>query len=299
LTFSKLIFGGVTRYRILPSSTGGEDDRVRRKSPRRAGERTERKTSVSDDIPSWVQYGGSQRRYDSIDMGPAMLLEWTLLPKISAGMGGISDAIENYNGNERERDMTIRSLTWDPRHIFRYVDINDDKINGQVAESIDRRELASSPSSLQGKNRNDAFASDFRSRVGGLSMQIDCIVRRVLDGRVMRPAEVDDNGNLLTYKEAKESASMEDFSSLDDTSRQLSLAALEAEELALLGLNPVKGLLLYGPPGCGKTALAREISLALRARAPKVVSAPELLDRWVGGSERLVRELFHRPNLRQ
>ena len=216
-----------------------------------------------------------------------------LLPKISAGMGGISDAIENYNGNERERDMTIRSLTWDPRHIFRYVDINDDKINGQVAESIDRRELASSPSSLQGKNRNDAFASDFRSRVGGLSTQIDCIVRRVLDGRVMRPAEVDDNGNLLTYKEAKESASMEDFSSLDDTSRQLSLAALEAEELALLGLNPVKGLLLYGPPGCGKTALAREISLALRARAPKIVSAPELLDRWVGGRERLVRELFH------
>ena len=293
LTFSKLIYGGVTRYRILPSSTSGEDDRVRRKSPRRAGERTERKTSVSDDIPSWVQYGGSQRRYDSIDMGPAMLLEWTLLPKISAGMGGISDASENHNGNERERDMTIRSLTWDPRDIFRYVDINDDKVNGQVAESIDRRELASSPTSLQGKDRNDAFASDFRSRVGGLSTQIDCIVRRVLDGRVMRPAEVDDNGNLLTYKEAKESASMEEFSSLDDTSRQLSLAALEAKELALLGLNPVKGLLLYGPPGCGKTALAREISLALRARAPKIVSAPELLDRWVGGSERLVRELFH------
>jgi vesicle-fusing ATPase len=109
----------------------------------------------------------------------------------------------------------------------------------------------------------------------------------------MRPAEVDDNGNLLTYKEAQESASIENFSSLDDTSRQLSLAALEAQELAVLGLTPVKGLLLYGPPGCGKTALAREISMALRARAPKIVSAPELLDRWVGGSERLVRELFH------
>jgi vesicle-fusing ATPase len=43
----------------------------------------------------------------------------------------------------------------------------------------------------------------------------------------------------------------------------------------------------------GKTALAREIARALKARAPKIVSAPELLDRWVGGSERLVRELFH------
>ena len=38
--------------------------------------------------------------------------------------------------------------------------------------------------------------------------------------------------------------------------------------------------------------LAREISKALRARAPKIVAAPELLDRWVGGSEKLVRELF-------
>ena len=41
--------------------------------PRRAGERTERKTSVYEDIPSWVQYGGSERRYNAIDMGPAML----------------------------------------------------------------------------------------------------------------------------------------------------------------------------------------------------------------------------------
>ena len=39
--------------------------------------------------------------------------------------------------------------------------------------------------------------------------------------------------------------------------------------------------------------MAREIARALKARAPKIVSAPELLDRWVGGSERLVRELFH------
>lgn len=38
--------------------------------------------------------------------------------------------------------------------------------------------------------------------------------------------------------------------------------------------------------------LAREISKALRARAPKIVAAPELLDRWVGGSEKLVRALF-------
>ena len=38
--------------------------------------------------------------------------------------------------------------------------------------------------------------------------------------------------------------------------------------------------------------LARQIARALRARAPKIVSAPELLDRWVGGIEKLARGLF-------
>ena len=77
-----------------------------------------------------------------------------------------------------------------------------------------------------------------------------------------------------------------------ETDGELSQAALEADELALLGLTPVRGLLLYGPPGCGKTALAREISRALRARSPKILAAPELLDRWVGSSEKLIRNLF-------
>jgi vesicle-fusing ATPase len=138
-----------------------------------------------------------------------------------------------------------------------------------------------SPSSLSGKDRNEAFRSDFRSTVGGLQPQIESIVRRVLDGRVIRPAE-----------EASQGGDDTAASGGDETTTELSMAALEAEELSLLGLSPVRGLLLYGPPGCGKTALAREISRSLRARAPKIVSAPELLDRWVGGSEKLTRALF-------
>lgn len=46
-----------------------------------------------------------------------------------------------------------------------------------------------------------------------------------------------------------------------------------------------------------KTVLAREISNALDARPPKIVAAPELLDRWIGGSEKLVRDLFSEAEL--
>jgi vesicle-fusing ATPase len=298
LTFAKLLYGGVTRYRILPSSSGGGGIGP----PRRAGEKTERKTSARERVPSWVQYGGAERRYDAVDMGPAMVLEYTLLPKIQGGKSDTLGDNSDDDGRGGGGDMTLRRLAWRPRDMFRYVVDDDEEANRSAVDDRGGWTSSSSSSSslLQGKDRNDAFASDFRSRVGGLGRQIDNIVRRVLDGRVLRPAEVDEDGNLLSYGDARGrgagGGSGDDdgaLSSLDDASRRLSLAALEAEELALLGLTPVRGLLLYGPPGCGKTALAREIARALRARAPKIVSAPELLDRWVGGSERLVRELFH------
>jgi len=59
-----------------------------------------------------------------------------------------------------------------------------------------------------------------------------------------------------------------------------------------MGFSHVKGILLYGPPGCGKTLIARKIGQALNSREPKVVNGPEILDKYVGGSEEKIRELF-------
>eukprot|EP00985_Skeletonema_marinoi_P007762 scaffold3453_cov230-Skeletonema_marinoi.AAC.14 len=284
LIFGRLLYGGATRYRLLPSSTGNSNSTSMR-PPRRAGERTERKTSASQQIPSWVQYGGTERRYDGIDMGPAMIIEWTLMPKISG-----LQVDESVSGAKRKGDMILRKFAWKPQNMFNFID----DIEQPETKAKEQETNFAGAISLSGSDRNEAFTSGFQQRVGGLGKQIDAIVRRVLDGRVIRPAEMDENGNLLSYKEAKQQpgADGDELGYLDNASKQLSLAALEAEELSLLGLTPVRGLLLYGPPGCGKTALAREIAIALCARAPKIVSAPELLDRWVGGSEKLVRELF-------
>lgn len=62
--------------------------------------------------------------------------------------------------------------------------------------------------------------------------------------------------------------------------------------IAQLGIKHVRGMLLYGPPGCGKTLIARKISQALTAKEPKVVNGPEILDKFVGESERKIRDLF-------
>ena len=43
-----------------------------------------------------------------------------------------------------------------------------------------------------------------------------------------------------------------------------------------LGINHVRGMLLYGPPGCGKTLIARQIGKVLNAREPKIINGPEV-----------------------
>lgn len=60
-----------------------------------------------------------------------------------------------------------------------------------------------------------------------------------------------------------------------------------------LGVEPPRGVLLYGPPGCGKTFLVRALAGSGRLNVFAVKGA-ELMDKWVGESERAVRELFLR-----
>ena len=59
-----------------------------------------------------------------------------------------------------------------------------------------------------------------------------------------------------------------------------------------MGIKHVRGMLLYGPPGCGKTLIARQIGKALNAHEPKVVNGPEILNKYVGESEANIRALF-------
>ncbi|KAL9122614.1 MAG: hypothetical protein Q9187_000828 [Circinaria calcarea] len=59
-----------------------------------------------------------------------------------------------------------------------------------------------------------------------------------------------------------------------------------------MGVQHVKGILLYGSPGTGKTLIARKIGQMLNAREPKVINGPEVLNKYVGQSEENIRKLF-------
>jgi len=83
-----------------------------------------------------------------------------------------------------QQDMTMSNIRWHPDKMFRFASVSNVTI------------------------------------VGGLNSQIEAIVRRVLDGRVIRPAEEEVSG---------------------DSNLDLTKTVMEAETLAQLGLSPVKG----------------------------------------------------------
>jgi proteasome-associated ATPase len=72
------------------------------------------------------------------------------------------------------------------------------------------------------------------------------------------------------------------------------------------GLKPPKGILLYGPPGCGKTLIAKAVARSLAKKAAEIrgakesksyflnVKGPELLNKYVGETERHIRLIFSR-----
>merc|ERR1719414_715759 len=59
-----------------------------------------------------------------------------------------------------------------------------------------------------------------------------------------------------------------------------------------LGINHVRGMLLHGSPGTGKTLIARQLAKFLKAAEPKIVNGPEILNKYVGQAEENIRNLF-------
>lgn len=74
--------------------------------------------------------------------------------------------------------------------------------------------------------------------------------------------------------------------------RAFSSRLIPEKILKNLGVNHIRGLMLYGPAGTGKTLIARQIGKILNCEEPKVVNGPSLLSSYIGKSEENVRALF-------
>ncbi|QLH09219.1 CDC48 family AAA ATPase [Candidatus Nitrosotenuis sp. DW1] len=73
----------------------------------------------------------------------------------------------------------------------------------------------------------------------------------------------------------------------------LIVALKEPQKFYNMGIKPPKGVLLYGPPGCGKTLLARAVATESGSNMI-LVRGPEILSKWIGESEKAIREIFRK-----
>ncbi|VAI08897.1 unnamed protein product [Triticum turgidum subsp. durum] len=89
--------------------------------------------------------------------------------------------------------------------------------------------------------------------------------------------------------------SWEDIGGLENVKRELQETVQypveHPEKFEKFGMSPSKGVLFYGPPGCGKTLLAKAIANECQANFISI-KGPELLTMWFGESEANVREIF-------
>ena len=221
MVYGKLLMGGVTRYRLIGSSRTNAAPRAKR----RAGERQLIATGDNVVVPSWLQYGGPERNYQAVDMGFCLLMEFTLLPK------GLEQPLLVDIDDTIPQEMMIGNIPWKPDHILDFGDIgSSDSSSSSSSSSSNSSSSSSDPQEVE--TLTDAQQSDierdgsklestFATAVGGLQPQIEEIVRRVLDGRVIRPV-------------ASEGASNSTSISLDRIRRQ------EMEVLLELGLQPAR-----------------------------------------------------------
>ena len=88
-----------------------------------------------------------------------------------------------------------------------------------------------------------------------------------------------------------------DVGGLDEIKKSLTdnliTAIKEPNKFIKMGVKPPKGALLYGPPGCGKTLLARAVATETGANMI-LVRGPEIISKWMGESEKAVREIFRK-----
>ena len=130
--------------------------------------------------------------------------------------------------------------------------------------------------------------------------------RASIDGQPPKLCQDDLVGALSVIRPLSRSASeeltvgnvtLDDVGDMAEAKQALTEAVLwplqHPDTFARLGVDPPRGVLLYGPPGCGKTFVVRALA-STGQLSVHAVKGSELMDKWVGASEKAVRELFRR-----
>lgn len=147
----------------------------------------------------------------------------------------------------------------------------------------------------------EAALECIRAKMGLIDFDADKVDKEILDSIVVESRHFDHAMGIVHPSSLRENqvevpdVHWEDVGGLEDVKRELhetvQYPVEHADKYIKFGMHPSKGVLFYGPPGCGKTLLAKAIANECGANFLSV-KGPELLTQWFGESEANVRELF-------
>ena len=173
----------------------------------------------------------------------------------SVDLGLVADRTHGYAGADISA-LTKEAAMTSLRRVLPDIDTENEEVPGEVLNKI------------------NVTADDFRDAFKDMQPST---MREVL---IERPnVKWDDIGALAAVKQ--------------DLKEAVEWPLKYAKVFEHMGAKPPKGILLYGPPGTGKTMLAKAVATESEANFISV-KGPEFLNKWVGESEKAVRETFRK-----
>lgn len=142
------------------------------------------------------------------------------------------------------------------------------------------------------------FAEEVNFQMGGNVNIIDTDKRKAVEDMLKKMEEKNQEESLsgIEFKKSSNGEGLHAVAGMDDLKRQLRrdfiYTLLFEEEAKAYGVTPPNGILLYGPPGCGKTFLAERMAEESRLKYA-IIKPSDLGSSYVHGSEDMIRELFH------
>jgi len=179
-----------------------------------------------------------------------------------------------------------------------------------LAEDVDLKKLAEMTHGYTGADLAALCRETAMKALRRYLPQINLEEERVPPS-VLEKMEVKMEDFINAYKEVTPTAMREvyievptvhwdDIGGLDEVKQELKEAVewplKNPEIFKKLGIKPPKGVLLYGPPGCGKTLLARAVATESEANFI-TIKGPEVFSKWVGESEKAIREVFRKARM--
>ena len=174
-----------------------------------------------------------------------------------------------------------------------------------LAEDVDTKYISDRTHGFVGADiyalGKEAAMKALRRYLPNIKLEEEAVPREVLDNMEVTASDFEE-----ALREVEPSAmrevlvevprvSWDEVGGLDAVKQEIIEAAEwpldNPEKFTKMGIRPPKGILLYGPPGTGKTLLAKAVANESSANFISI-RGPQLLSKWVGESERAIREIF-------